>query len=122
MKRYFITNQLKTKLPNDFVNSKNNRFISMIQCRLYQNLPDVDDAIEQFQTPKFISVHANIIHCERYLDSYVMYCNEQRAKPKKYEQLSREYDLELWFKNYDGTPYDTSENNTQFLAEFLLEY
>ena len=122
MKRYFITNQLKTRLPNDFVNSKNKRFITLIQCKLYQNLTNVSDEIEQFSTPKFITVHSNIVHTDSYLDSYIMFCNENRPKGKKYEQMSREYELVLWFKNYDGLPYDTNTNNTHFLAEFLLEY
>ena len=86
-KRYLTTDTLTTDLPVEFVTSKNKRHIVVVGCRFFINEPAIDDAIETFHTPKFVTLHADFIHDRRDLDSFVMFCNEPIIKRKKYEQL-----------------------------------
>jgi hypothetical protein len=122
VKRYFITDKLETKLPIEFIQSDNPRYISLIRCTFFYDHPNVEEEIEQFSTPQFISLHSNIVNVQKDLDSFVMYCNQNNRKAKKYQQFGRLETLRIWFKNYDMTPMDTSKNNIHFIAEFLLEY
>jgi hypothetical protein len=106
VKRYLCTDRLETPLPSDFVNSTNEKYIEVVACKIFLNDSAFDDEIEAFQEPKFITLHADFIHDKRYLDSYVMYCNDYYNQRKKYEQLARQNKFKIWFKDVDGSDID----------------
>lgn len=108
VKRYFITDQLVSTLPSVFINSRNKKQIVVINCRFFFidketiGEPPNDREVESILTPQFITLHADFIHDERYMDSMVIFCNEPVIKRKKYEQLSSQRKITLWFKTLDG--------------------
>lgn len=142
-KRYFITDKLSFTVPSSFVNSNNKKYIVVINCRFFfidkeiigeePNQKEVDAIL----TPQFISLHADFIHDERHMDSMVIFCNEPVIKRKKYEQLSRQSKINIWFRNIDGTTLDIKtdtdgsyyietngggKRKVRFVLELLLTY
>ena len=120
MKRYFTTNEIKNKFPDDFFNSKHEKHVIVINCKLFIKDDAISDEIEAFHVPKFVTLHADFIHEKRYLDSFVMFTNQESVYPKKYQQLASEREFNVWFKHIDGTPVDMT--NTKFILELLLCY
>lgn len=120
VKRYLCTDRLETTLPPDFVNSTNEKYIEVVACKIFLNDSAFDDEIEAFQEPKFITLHADFIHDKRYLDSYVMYCNDYYNQRKKYEQLARQNKITIWFKDIDGSDIDmTLDSSGQYYTQTI---
>ena len=117
-KRYFITDQLENIFPQDFHNSSNQRHVTVINCKVFQCVNDVD--VEAFYVPKFITLHADFIHDARHHDSFVMFANQESVYPKKYEQLGPQQKFKMWFKNMDGSSVDMTK--IKFIVEILLTY
>ena len=120
VKRYFITDQLVNNFPTAFVNSPNTRYVHVVNCHLYIDEPEIDDEYEGIITPRYISLHADFIHDDRYLDSFVMFVNEPIYKRKKYQQFAQQNRFTIKFKDKDGKELDMSK--VKFVLELLLEY
>lgn len=117
-RKYFITSDLESELPHDFVNSPNQKYIIVDDCKLFISEPAIDDDIEAFHTPRFVTLHADFIHNTRYLDSYVGFCNSHLHK--EYQQFGRQNKFKIWFKDINANP--ISMTNVKFILELLLIY
>ena len=114
--------------PVAFVNSRNPRYVHVIGCKFFIDMPQVDDMIESFHSPKFISMHADFIHEYKDYDSFVCFTNDLLPKRKKYEQLTNHPYLRIWFKNHEKktlvqSPEDVKNNDEIFMGKyhFVLE-
>jgi hypothetical protein len=65
----------------------------------------VDDVVHKFSNFDYVQVHADFIQDHSHLDGYVCFCNEVLPKRKKYEQFNRARSFNIWFTNFDGTPF-----------------
>lgn len=125
IKRYLVTDTLITPLPHDFIHSQNEKYIEVVSCKFFvdDNLiapssPSEPD-IEAIQTLKFISLHADFIQDKRYLDSYVMFCNDYYNQRKKYQQLTKESQFRIWFKEIDGKIIDMVRGDDGFYHQTI---
>ena len=75
IKTYFYTSTEETKLPDDFLVSKNVKYIHVLHCRCVYNEGLAGD----------IELHASFIQRHDYRDSFVCYTNTILTKYKKYE-------------------------------------
>lgn len=111
-KRYFITNLLRSELPYDFINSKNKRYIHVINFKLMD--------ITSGKLLMDVSAHSDFIKDHPYLNGFMCFCNEQLAKRKKYEIMHYITNFNLWFQDLYGNVLNSS--NYLFTGEFMLEY
>ena len=133
------TNSLTTELPNDFINSKNSKYIIPIYASIFINDSAIDDEIEAFHKPHFISMHADFVHERRDLDSFVCLTNTDLTKKIWYEQLSVKSRFNIWFKDINGEVLNsknleriddyylhrispTHTRKIKFIVQLLLEY
>ena len=107
-KRYLTTDTLKTEFPNEFIFSKNRKFIEVLSVHLFVNDEQIDDEIEAHHKPKFITFHSDFVQDMRDLNCYVCLANYRLTKRKKYELLNNQYEFNLWFTDIDGTVLDAS--------------
>jgi len=110
VKRYFVTNTLKTELPLLFFNSKNKRHISFVHCRLVVNNALIGD----------VSIHSDFITDMPYLDYFVSFVNVDISKRKKWEVLNNPRELNVWFQDLQGNTVNV--NDGEFVLELLLEW
>ena len=75
VKTYFYTSTEETKLPDEFLVSKNVKYIHVLHCRCVYNEGLAGD----------IELHASFIQRHDYRDSFVCYTNTILTKYKKYE-------------------------------------
>ena len=108
VKTYFYTNTLETKLPDEFIASKNPKFIHVIHCRCIFNDYLVGD----------VELHASFIQRNDYFDGFVCYTNTILTKYKKYEVTRPRPTFKVWFTDMDGKPVDVQ----RFKLELMLEY
>ena len=111
-KQYFVTNSLRNDLPMDFVNSKNKRYIHVINFKLMD--------ITSGKLLMDVSAHSDFIKDHPYLNGFMCFCNEQLAKRKKYEIMHHITNFNLWFQDLYGNVLNPS--NYLFTGEFMLEY
>lgn len=120
VKRYFITDKLRSPLPSMFTNSANEKTIVVVNCRFFYidtelvGEPPNQTTVESILTPQFITMHADFIHDERHLDSMVVFCNEPVVKRKKYKQLGRQREIRIWFKTLDGSTLDIQSDTSGY--------
>ncbi len=107
-KTYFYTDSLTTKLPDEFIYSRNPKSIQVIHCRCIFNEYLVGD----------MELHASFIQRNAYFDSFVCYTNTVLTKYKKYEYSGSQPNFTVWFTNMDGT----KVTPTNFKLELLLTY
>lgn len=108
-KTYFITKEYNNKLPSEFSNSLNKRYISFQYCRATCN-GYLDGETE---------VHASFIQRDNYEDSLVFYANVMPPNNnRKYEYIGTKRDFRVWFTDANGNEIKP-DNFTLFL---LLEY
>ena len=110
VKRYFVTNTLKSSLPLQFVTSKAKKYISFIHCRLVLNNALIGD----------VSIHSDLITDLPYLNYFVSFVNVDIAKRKKWEMLFDQRDIRVWFQDLNGSV--VAVNDGDFVLELLLEY
>ena len=108
VKTYFYTNTLETKLPDEFINSSNRKFIHVIHCRCVFNDYLVGDA----------ELHASFIQRNDYFDSFVCFTNTILTKYKKYEVTRPRPTFKVWFSDMEGNPIEVQN----FMLELMLEY
>ena len=107
-KTYFYTNTLETTLPDEFINSKNQKFIHVIHCRCKYNDYLVGD----------IKLHASFIQRHDYMDSFVCFTNTILTKYKKDEVTRPKSTFTIWFSDMDGNTVGVQN----FILELMLEY
>lgn len=101
-KTYFIMkNKYTMTLPPEFINSKNQRFIEVRQCKaLVQN---ADNQIGGLVGD--LELHSDLIKRDYYADHFILYCNEPPPgeKPMKYAWESTDKEVTIWFTDMAGT-------------------
>lgn len=107
-KTYFITNTLETKFPDEFIYSRNPKYIQVIHCRCIYNDYMVGD----------VELHTNFIQRNDYFDGFVCYTNTILTKYKKYEYTGTKPNFKIWFTDMDGN--EVSVQN--FKLDLLLIY
>lgn len=111
-KRYLITNTNETELPLDFIYSKKDRFIHVINVKLMD--------IASGKLLMDVSMHSDFVIDLPYRNRFICFCNEQLAKRKKYKIDHHLTKFNIWFEDLlevgilPGTYY--------FTAEFMLEF
>ena len=116
IKRYFVTKELTTDLPYEFINSTNKRYIHVVSCKLVH----IDPATNQTTIPQHVTLHANFVNDKKYVDSYVRSVNQPYLKRDKYEQLDKNEQVTVWFKYINGVDIDMT--NMHFILKLMLEY
>ncbi len=107
-KTYFYTNTLETTLPNEFIYSRNPKYIQVIHCRCIFNEYMVGD----------IELHTNLIQRNDYFDGFVCFTNTVLTKYKKYEFTGTKPTFKVWFTDMEGNSVDVQ----RFKLELLLVY
>lgn len=108
-----VTTPLYTfRFPEEFINSKNPRWVEVHHVK----------AIYDGNETKDIILHSDIIKRDPYLDRSVMVCNETRTKYKKYAFQTHDRTFTLWFTSFahPDTPLDSTK--LTFMAELMLIY
>ena len=108
-KRYLNTNRFVTDLPRHFVNSPNKKYIEIVAINLFIDEDFVEDIFEAFEQPKFVSLHADFVQENRELDQHVQFVNCPLTKRKKYQILSRQDKIEIWFTEINGEKLNKEE-------------
>ena len=107
-KTYFYANTLEFNLPTEFITSRNERYIHVINCRcLYQGYL-VGDA----------ELHASFVQRNNYFDSFITFTNTYLTQYKKYEFVGTNPYVKVWFTDMDGNKIDVEK----FKLELMLEY
>ena len=110
VKRYFNVNTKHFELPQEFIISKNKKYIHFIHCRLVVNNVLVGNA----------SVHGDFIHSIPTLDKFISWCNVDITKRFKWEVLYDINSVNVWFK--DHAKNDITVIDGDFVLQLLLEY
>jgi hypothetical protein len=123
-KRYFITNTLHSLYPPEFVESQNPKYVHVLGCKLFGTVGTVVENVKTVQSFDFVELHANFIQDKPYLIGFVCFCNEPLMKRKKFQQFGKVRDFKVWFQNYNGTPFDMTNQSKDayFVLELMLEY
>jgi hypothetical protein len=93
-KTYFVVNRLKSSFPIEFLQSRNQKWIVVQNCRCIYN---------GFMTGD-IMLHADFIERDRYLDSFCSFTNTILKKYKKWEVINPKQFLTVWFTDIKGNP------------------
>ena len=92
-KRYFHTQNIEFTLPEDFVFSRNKKYIVVQYVGAIVNKVIVGD----------LMVHSDIIERDADCDSFIMLANRRQTKYRKYEILNRtKRNFKIWFTDLFG--------------------
>ena len=111
-KLYFVTNTIETRLPTEFVYSKNPKYISIINTKLMNA-----------STGKLlldVSIHSDFVVSHPYLNGLLSFCNEILPQRKKWQIKNENDKMTLHFRDLDQNIIDPA--TVKFVAEFLLEF
>ena len=108
IKTYFYTSTEETKLPDEFLVSKNVKFIHVLHCRCVYNEGLAGD----------IELHASFIQRHDFRDSFVCYTNTILTKYKKYEVVRPKPTFKVWFTNMNGEKVDVQNFNLELMLEY----
>ena len=100
------------KFPDEFINSKNKRWVEIHHCKVVANGFASDDII----------LHSDIIQRDPYLDCSVMNVNETRTKYKKYEYTQQKKYFTIWFTTFAHPDTPIKDENVTFMVEMMLIY
>lgn len=109
-KTYFYTTKTKNRFPSEFIQSKNERKIKVISCKLTYEGFTVSD----------VKVHASFIERDHYDDYFCVIANDPVSYVKKYDYTSLKQDFEIWFTDLEGVKIDPDK--VSFILELLLVY
>ena len=111
MKTYLWTNTYETQFPQDFLASKNKKFIVVEQCKASYKHVLVGDVI----------LHANFIQRDHYMNYACCFVNEEpNRETAKYEIYSFQPSFKVWFSDMAGN--DVSNDVDNFALRLLLIY
>ena len=108
IKTYFYTSTEETKLPDEFLVSKNVKYIHVLHCRCVYNEGLAGD----------IELHASFIQRHDFRDSFVCYTNTILTKYKKYEVVRPKPTFKVWFTNMNGEKVDVQNFNLELMLEY----
>lgn len=111
-KRYLVVNTNTFDLPQEFIISKEDKYIYVLNVKL------IDIATGTLLME--VSMHTDFIKDLAYRNGFVCFCNEQLAKRKKYKIQHFMTKFNLWFESIDETVLDPS--TYKFTAEFMIDY
>lgn len=100
------------RFPDEFINSKNPRWIEVHHCKVVYNGHMYADII----------LHSDIIKRDGYLDRSVMVVNETRTKYKKYAFTTHDTEFTIWFTNFTAPTTAIDKDNLRFMVELMLIY
>lgn len=100
------------RFPEEFINSKNPRWIEVHHVKAIYNGNETKDLI----------LHSDIIKRDAYLDRSVMVCNETRTKYKKYAFQTHDRTFTIWFTSFAQPDTAVDPNLLTFMAEIMLIY
>lgn len=107
-KTYFYTSSYKNKFPNEFIQSKNPRYIKVLGCKVeYKNYLVGD-----------VKVHGSFIERDHYDDYFCTMANAEYENHKTYDYLTHRQDFNIWFTNLKNEVIEPDA----FLLELLLIY
>ena len=107
-KTYFYTSQKENRFPPEFIQSKNERQIKVISCKLTYEGFTVSD----------VKVHASFIERDHYDDYFCVMANDPVSYVKKYDYKSLRQDFKIWFTDLKNNIIEPDS----FLLEMLLIY
>ena len=107
-KTYFYTTKTKNRFPSEFIQSKNERKIKVISCKLTYEGFTVSD----------VKVHASFIERDHYDDYFCIMANSTNNYAKKYDYKSLRQDFKIWFTDLKNNIIEPDS----FLLELLLIY
>lgn len=89
-KTYYLTDKLDNDFPPEFVWSTNKRYIEVQSCTMVRSgNPE--------EKQRAIMMHADFVQRDAYQDCGVCFCNDVKAKYKKYEYRGTKDCFKLWF-------------------------
>ena len=92
-KRYFHTQTTEFTLPEDFIYSRNKKYIAVQYVGAILNKTIIGD----------LMVHSDIVEFDPYCDHFIMLANRRQTKYRKYEMLNRtKRDFKIWFTDLYG--------------------
>ena len=109
-KTYFHTNQMVSKFPIDFAQSKHDKYIQVKWCK----------AIYEGELVGDIMVHASFVQRDGYLDNFICFTNtgESQKYVAKYSYVGTNQQFYIWFTDMQGNPV----NVDSFVLSLLLIY
>ena len=108
-KRYFHTQMKDFVLPDDFVFSRNKKYIVVQYVGAIVNQSLVGD----------LMVHSDIVEFNPYCDHFIMLANRRQTKYRKYECLNNtKKNYRVWFTDLYGNNIEPSA----FVMSMLLIY
>lgn len=109
-KTYLHTQQLTTKFPLDFIQSKKNKYIQVKWCKALYNGKLVGD----------VMVHADFVQRDGYLDNFICFTNtgESQKYIAKYNYVGTKPEFNIWFTDMTGNKI----NVDSFVLSLLLIY
>ena len=111
-KRYMVANQLRSALPHEFITSRDDRHISVINVKLMK--------ISTGNLLMDVSCHGDFIVDNADRNGFMCFCNEQLAMRKKWEIFHKPDFITFHFEDMDGNIVDPSD--LKFTVELLLSY
>ncbi len=118
-KTYLVANTTTVTLPSDFVCSRNQRYIEVRECKAIYNGSLIGD----------ITIHADFVERDHYLDHFICFANDTRTKYKKYAYDGYRDSFTVWFKDFTQATLDFAKNDAgvnsssnYFVLEFMLMY
>ena len=92
-KRYYHTQSTEFTLPDDFVYSRNKKYIVVQYVAAIVNQTLVGD----------LMVHSDIVEFNPHCDHFIMLANRRQTKYRKYECLNNtKKDYKIWFTDLYG--------------------
>lgn len=108
-KRYYHTQTKDFILPDDFVYSRNKKYIVVQYVGAVVNKSIVGD----------LMVHSDIVEFDPYCDHFIMLANRRQTKYRKYECLNNtKKNYRVWFTDMYGKEIEP----TTFIMSLLLIY
>lgn len=108
-KRYYHTQSKDFILPDDFVYSRNKKYIVVQYCGAVVNQHIVGD----------LMVHSDIVEFMPFCDHFIMLANRRQTKYRKYECLNNtKKEYRLWFTDMKGNVIEPES----FIFSCLLIY
>lgn len=109
-KTYFHINEMESKFPIDFAQSKKDKYIQVKWCK----------AIYEGELVGDIMVHASFVQRDGYLDNFICFTNtgESQKYIAKYQYVGTNQNFKIWFTDMKGN----NVNVDSFVLSLLLIY
>ena len=109
---HYNTNKLINDFPPEFIESKNERSIKVLNCVLISENYDEENDIKTFYELENFHLHASFVHESNdnpTLDHFATTISKN-MKPKIFPQQRRDKSFKIWFSDYAGNKLDFDES------------